>query len=230
MTMSCELSPTDQKLLTAGQFAGVIFCGVATYGILTRPGFDLQRHAVSNLSLGEGGWNMVAAFIVSGLLTLLCAIGLSHIMKEGRGRRALPILVGLYGLGLVLAGVFPAPACCGFPAGTPEDQLPVMTPSAIVHSIGFLVAFSSLIIACFVAAVRLRGASALPSLLAGISMPLLVGSGMANVIAPGVAFFIAAIIGWTWLAIIVMQLAGQSVRLPEPALAPQPSQARPGTF
>jgi hypothetical protein len=216
--MACEINPADRRLLSAGQLAGIIFCGVATYGILTRPGFDLQRHAVSNLSLGEGGWTMVAAFIASGILTLLCAVGLSHILTDGRGRHALPILVGLYGLGLVIAGIFPAPACCGFPAGTPDDQLPVMTPTAMIHGFAFMVAFASLIVACFVAARRLSGGSSLPSLLAGISMPLLVGLGMAKVIAPGIAFLIAAIIGWVWLTVIVMQLAGQYAKSVEPAL------------
>jgi hypothetical protein len=208
--MTCSTSPADRLLLTAGGIAGVLFCGVATHGILTRPGFDLQRHAVSNLSLGEGGWMMVAAFIGSGLLTLLCALGMSRVLLEGRGRRALPILIGLYGLGLVLAGIFPPPACCGFPAGTPDDQLPVMTPGAIVHSIAFMIAFSSLIIACFVAARRLSGRWATLSLAAGVAMPLLVGLGMANVVAPGIAFFVAAIIGWTWLTALVLQLADPS--------------------
>jgi hypothetical protein len=219
--MACEISPADRKLMSAGGLAGLIFCGVATYGILTRPGFDLQRHAVSNLSLGDGGWAMVAAFIMSGVLTLLCALGLSHVLKEGRGHRALPILVGLYGIGLLVAGLFPPPACCGFPEGTPHDLQPVMTPSAIAHGIGFMVAFGSLIIACFVAAFRLTGTSSLISLLAGILMPLLVALGMTNAIAPGVAFFIAAIIGWVWLTITVMMLAGQAVAPHEPALAPQ---------
>jgi hypothetical protein len=177
---------------------------------LTRPGFDLQRHAVSNLSLGEGGWTMVAAFIGSGLLTLLCALGMSRVLLEGRGRRALPILIGLYGLGLVLAGIFPPPACCGFPAGTPDDQLPIMTSGAIVHSIAFMIAFGSLIIACFVAARRLSGRSANLSLAAGIAMPLLIGLGMANVVAPGIAFFVAAIVGWAWLTALVLQLSDQS--------------------
>ena len=63
--------------------------------------------------------------------------------------------------------------------------------------------------------------SLLLSLLAGISMPLLVVLGMTNMIAPGVAFFIAAIIGWVWLTVVVMMLAGESARAPEPALAAQ---------
>ena len=218
--MTCETSPADRGLLSAGGFAGILFCGAAIYGIATRPGFDLQRHAVSNLSLGEGGWTMVAAFIGSGLLVLLCALGLSRVLKEGRGRRALPILVGLYGLGLILAGIFPAPACCGFPAGTPEDQLPAMTPTAIVHSIAFMIAFTSLIIACFVAARRLSGGASIFSLLAGIFMPLLVGLGMSSAVAPGVAFFVAAIIGWVWLAALAMTVGGETAAS-EPALATQ---------
>jgi hypothetical protein len=217
--MACEISPADGKLLSAGGFAGVVFCGAATYGILTRPGFDLNRHAVSNLSLGEGGWTMVVAFILSGVLTLLCAIGLARVMSEGRGQRAIPILVGLYGLGLIIAGIFPAPAGYGFPAGTPEDQVPSMTPSAIIHSIGFMVAFSSLIAACFVAALRLSGFPSLMALVAGISMPLLVGLGMANLLAPGVAFFVAAIVGWVWLGAVAMQIAGHSVEHGKAAVA-----------
>lgn len=219
--MSYQVSRSDRRLLSAGGFAGIIFCGVATYGILTRPGFDLQRHAVSSLSLGEGGWTMAAAFIASGLLTLLCARGLSRVLRDGPGRRALPILVGVYGLGLVIAGIFPAPACCGFPAGTPRDQLPVMTPAAIVHSMAFMVAFGALIIACFVAAFRLSGAASRLSLLAGVLMPVLVAFGMANALAPGVAFFIAAIIGWAWLAGLAVQLAGPSVPAGRPAIAAQ---------
>lgn len=219
--MTCATSLADRMLLTAGGVAGVLFCGVATYGIITRPGFDLQRHAVSNLSLGEGGWMMVAAFISSGLLTMLCAFGMSRVFGEGRGRRALPTLIGLYGLGLILAGIFPPPACCGFPAGTPDDQLPVMTSSAIVHSIAFMIAFSSLIIACFVAARRLSGRWSNLSLAAGISMPLLVGLGMANIVAPGVAFFVAAIVGWAWLAALVLQLAGAASAPAGTAMASQ---------
>jgi hypothetical protein len=84
-----------------------------------------------------------------------------------------------------------------------------------------MVAFLALIIAGFVAALRQSGGASLLSLLAGIFMPLLVVLGMTNAIAPGVAFYIAAIIGWVWLAALVMQLAGQSGQPANPALAPQ---------
>ena len=220
--MTREFSTTDQKLLASGRLAGILFLGVSFYGILTRTGFDLQRHAISNLSLGDGGWMMVAAFIGSGILTLFCALGISRAVTEGRGRLALPILIGLYGIGLIMAGIFPAPAGHGFPPGTPEDQLPVMTTSATIHGIAFMVAFNSLIIACFVAAIRLSGSAALLSLVSGISMPLLVGIGMANVVAPGVAFLVATIVGWVWLAVMTMALPRPLTRGSAAMAASQP--------
>ena len=201
---TCKTSPADRILLTCGGIAALVFCGVSTYEMLTRPGFDIRRHAISMLSLGDRGWVMAATFVVSGLLTLLCAAGLRRVLPGGRW---LPILIAAYGLGLILAGIFPAPASFGFPPGTPDDQQPVMTFSAIIHSIAFMLAFTSLTIACFVAARRLSGGWAAVSLLAGIVMPLLVALGMANLIAPGIAFYLAAIVGWAWLAIVVMPLA-----------------------
>jgi hypothetical protein len=209
-------------LLTAGGVAGLLFCGVSTYEMLTRPGFDIKRHAISMLSLGDRGWVMTATFILSGLLTLLCAIGLRRVMASGTGGRWAPILVGVYGLGLVTAGIFPAPASFGFPPGTPDDQLPVMTGSAIIHSVGFMVAFSSLTIACFVVARRLSGVWSAWSLSCGVALPVLVGLGMANILGPGIAFYLAAVVGWAWLAVIVMRLADQS---PDTAHAAVPSQA-----
>lgn len=216
--MTCTTSPADRMLLTSGGLAALLFCGVSTYEAFTRPGFDLQRHAISMLSLGDRGWVMATTFILSGLLVILCAIGLRRVS----GGRWGPILVGLYGIGLVLAGIFPAPAGMGFPPGTPDDQLPVMTPSAIVHSIAFMLAFGSLTVACFVIARRLPGIWPKLSQSAGTVMPLLVVLGMANVIAPGIAFYIAAIVGWAWLTAVVLLLADASSAT---AAAPAPSQA-----
>ena len=205
--MTCKTSIADRMLLTSGGIAALLFCGISTYEILTRPGFDIRRHAISMLSLGDRGWVMAGTFIVSGLLTLLCAIGVWRVLVGGRW---LPLLIALYGLGLVLAGIFPAPASFGFPPGTPLDQQPVWTTSAIIHTIAFMLAFSSLTAGCFVAARRLDGGGATLSLVAGIVMPLLVVLGMANLIAPGIAFYLAAIVGWVWLAMVVMQLADAS--------------------
>ena len=211
--MSCKTSTTDRILLSSGGIAALLFCGIATYEMSTRPGFDIRRHAISMLSLGDRGWIMAATFIGSGALTLLCAAGLSRVVRGSW----LAFLIGIYGLGLIAAGIFPAPASFGFPPGTPDQQVPVMTGSAIIHSISFMLAFTSLTIACFVAARRLSGGAATFSRLAGVAMPVLVALGMTNVIATGIAFYVAAIVGWAWLALIVMALAGASIDAGQPA-------------
>jgi hypothetical protein len=205
--MASKTSPADRILLTTGGVAAFLFCGISTYEILTRPGFDIKRHAISMLTLGDRGWVMTGTFIVSGLLTLLCALGLKRVLSA---RRWLPILVAINGLGLVLAGIFRAPAAMGFPPGTPKDQLPVITPGAIAHTIASLLAFASTTIACFVAARVSAGGWPILSRSAGVAMPLLVVLGLANVIAPGIAFFIAGIIGWVWLTLLVIRVADPS--------------------
>ena len=65
----------DRVLLLAGIAAGLLFFIIPTIEVFRRPGFDIQRHAISVLSLGDGGWIMKAVFIVCGILTLMCALG-----------------------------------------------------------------------------------------------------------------------------------------------------------
>lgn len=211
--MSCKTSTTDRILLSSGGFAALLFCGIATYEMSTRPGFDIRRHAISMLSLGDRGWIMAATFIGSGALTLLCAAGLSRVLRGSW----LGFLIGIYGVGLIAAGIFPAPASFGFPPGTPDQQVPVMTGGAIIHSLSFMVAFTSLTLACFVAARRLGAGAATVSRLAGISMPVLIVLGMTSLIPTGIAFYTAAIVGWGWLALIVMSLAEGAAEMGQPA-------------
>ena len=202
---------TTGALLLSGVTAGIVFIGVTAVEIFARPGFDITRHAVSVLSLGERGWVMTATFIVSGILTLLCALGMRQALGGAAGGIWVPILIGLYGLGLILAGIFPAPAGLGFPPGTPRDQMPVMTPTAIVHSIAFMLAYISLIAACFVLARTFSGLGTLPYFYVamGVLIPAMIVLGMANVIATGVAFYIGAIFGWLVVAGAAIVLTAQ---------------------
>ena len=215
--MTCKTSLVDRTLLSSGGIAALLFCGISTHEMLTRPGFDIRRHAISMLSLGDRGWVMAATFISAGVLTLLCAIGLRRVLSGGAW---LPLLIGLYGLGLVLAGIFPAPASFGFPPGTADNQPPVMTASAIVHTIAFVLAFTSLTLACFVAARRLAGGWALVCRVTGILIPLLIALGMASWIPTGIAFYVATVVAWAWLAIVVMRLADISQYPAQPAASP----------
>lgn len=202
---------TDRLLLLAGVAAGLLFFVVPTIEMFRRPGFSMQRHAISMLSLGDGGWIMKAVFLASGILVLLCALGLYRAMA---GSLAAPLLVAGYGLGLVLAGLFDAPPGLGFPPGTPEDQQPVMTTAATLHSIGFMLAYAALIGACFVFAFHFMRAGAVAmavfSAAVGIALPATIALGVRMVIPPGIAFYWAAMLGWAWLVIAVMRAPGES--------------------
>jgi len=204
----------DRALLFAGIAAGLLFFIVPTIEVFRRPGFDIQRHAISVLSLGDGGWVMKAVFIVCGLLTLMCALGIYMELARGWVRFAAPLLIGAYGLGLILAGVFDAPAGLGFPPGTPQDQAPVMTPSAILHSVAFMVAFSALIASCFVFALYFLHVQqtiwAVISLVAGIALPALIGLGISMTMAPGIALYWAAMLGWLWFVATLLMMARAS--------------------
>lgn len=193
------------SLLKGGVIAGALFFAITIIEIFARPGFDIERHAISMLSLGPRGGVMKACFIASGLLVLRCALGL----RRASGRIAGPALIALYGAGLILAGLFDAPPGLGFPPGTALEQQPVMTSGAVIHSVAFMLAFGSLIVACVVYAFSLwresaRGAAML-SLLAGVAIPMLIHLGMATTIKTGLAFYLAAMLAWVWLGWIALR-------------------------
>jgi Protein of unknown function (DUF998) len=142
-------SPSTRRLLAAGIVAGPLFVGANLLQAFTRDGFDLSRHPVSLLSLGDHGWIQITNFVVSGLLYVACAAGLRRVLRPGRGSTWAPRLIGLTGAGLVLAGVFTADAGAGFPVGAPEGP-PEYSWHGILHEVGFAVSAVSWLAACFV--------------------------------------------------------------------------------
>jgi len=180
----------------------VLFVIVSTVEALTRPAFDLSRHAISMLSLGERGWVMVATFLTTGVLVVAMALTIRRLHPS----RWPAALIGGFGAGLLIAGLFPAPRGLGFPEGTPLELQPEMTPTAILHSVGFNVAFGCLIAACFVFARRYltagRPAPAMVCLAAGVGAPVLIALGATSVVPTGVAFYLAAVLAFGWLAVI----------------------------
>lgn len=195
------MNPTASPLLWAGIIAAALFIVVTIIEIFARPGFSIQRHTISMLSLGERGWVMAGTFILSGALVLLFAFG----FFQASGAVIVTILFALYGAGLILAGIFPAPAGLGFPPGTPEDMQPIMDRGATIHSIAFMLAFGALILSCFALGLHFWQAgmmgAAITALIIGIAIPVFIGSGMASIIPTGIGFYIAAVLAW--VAIVV---------------------------
>ncbi|GAA2556871.1 hypothetical protein GCM10010435_29460 [Winogradskya consettensis] len=85
--------------------------GVGVVQIITRDGFDLDRHALSQLSLGPWGFVQIANFLVTGALVIAAARGLRGVPGAVWG----PRLLAGFGAGmLVAAGVATVPGLGSF--------------------------------------------------------------------------------------------------------------------
>jgi Protein of unknown function (DUF998) len=146
-----------RALLACGVVAGPLFVAVALLQVLTRRGFDLTRHPISLLSLGDLGWIQIANFVIAGLLAVAFALGLRRALRPGRGGTWGPLLLGGYGLGLVAGGVFVADPALGFPPGTPDGIPDQLSWHGMLHAIAPPLAFLTLVAACFVLARRFSG-------------------------------------------------------------------------
>src|SRR6187200_1343222 len=96
---------TTRGLLTCGVIAGPVFVAAAIAQILTRDGFDLRRHPLSLLSVGEHGWIQVTNFILAGILSILFSMGMARLLTDGPGSRWGPRFCALFGIGLVIGGI-----------------------------------------------------------------------------------------------------------------------------
>lgn len=92
---------TTRALLLSGAITGPLYIIVALIQAFTRPGFDLTRHSVSLLSLGDSGWIQITNFLLSGLLVIAGAVGLRRSIDAGPGSVWDPHLIALYGLSLI---------------------------------------------------------------------------------------------------------------------------------
>ena len=143
------VSTRTRGLLTCGLVAGPVFIAVWAGQAFTRTGFDPTRHPASLLALGDYGWIQVTNFVVTGVLFVACAIGARQVLFPGRAGTWGPILIGGFGVGLIMGGVFMTDPGAGFPAGAPAGA-PEMSWHGLLHEVGHLVALVCWTAACFV--------------------------------------------------------------------------------
>ncbi|HEX4216330.1 MAG TPA: DUF998 domain-containing protein [Candidatus Dormibacteraeota bacterium] len=202
-------------LLWSGVGGAILF--VVTFLIegLTRPGYDARRQPVSALALGPGGWMQQANFVLTGILMLLFAAGLGIGLRGLGGSPLAPLLVSVYAVGLIVAGVFVTDPVAGYP----PDPPPAPSRHGRVHDLSAVFVFVPLFAACLVVG-RLLAASGSPawalySLLIAIIIPVGVvvaglGFGGSTRLAAeaGIAQRIAIVAGWAWLALVALHLLG----------------------
>lgn len=199
---------STQRLATAGACAGPLFVGLVAAQMATDPDFDLRHQPLSLLALGPHGWVQVANFVLTGVLVLFLAATVRRSWAGGAGGRWGPILLAVFGAGLVAAGVFLPDAALGYPAGTP-DRIPAdFSWHGTLHAVAPPVAFTALVGACLVAARRFRREQRRWWTAYSVATGLvsLVLSAWPSADTAGVRLAVAAVLGLCWTTALAVHL------------------------
>ena len=190
-----------RTLLACGAAAGPFYLLTGLAQVLTRPGFDIRRHALSLLSNGEFGWVQIGNFLLSGALVIAGAAGARRALPSGPGARSGPLLLAVYGLGLIGAGCFIADPGRGFPPGTPEAAT-AMSRGGLLHFVFGGLGFYALIGACFVFGWRFakwaRRGWAVYSVLTGVAFFVAFAAIASGSTATTTMLAFYAAIAWVW--------------------------------
>lgn len=192
-----------RSLLGWGVVAGPIYLIVGLILALTRPGFDLAKHQLSLLMVGDYGWIQTTNLIVTGLMVIAAAIGFRRALRGSARARRVAVLLGVFGVGMVGSGFFPPDPMAGFPAGVPEEA----TASGILHlvfgAVGFLALGAAALTTAGWFAERGDPGSGRASRWCGAIVILgFLGGGAASASVVGVvALWVAVIVGMGWLSV-----------------------------
>ena len=205
-------------VLTGGIIAGPIYIIVGLAQILTREGFDMTRHPLSMLSLGDLGWIQITNFIVTGFLVLLAAIALRRLAQGDKRLRRGAFLIGLYGVCVLGGGIFVTDPALGFPPGTPDVYPETFSWHGLLHFIAGQIAFLSLIAATFVygkyfAVNQIQKWATFSRLTGGIFLAAIIAlmatAGMestAGMVWASIFLYLAVALGWMWLSALASRM------------------------
>ncbi len=212
-----------RALLASGVVAGPLWEVVYLAQAFTRDGFDITRHAASLLSNGDLGWIQITSFVVTGLLLIAGAIGMRRVLRGSRGRTWGPLLIGVYGVTQIAAGVFVADSMDGFPPGMPAGPPVTVSWHGGLHFLFGAVGFLALVAACLVFARRFAALGqtgwAAYSATTGVLFlaafgGLASGSGQRWIT---VAFVLAAALAWAWISATAARLMAGLNRVERPS-------------
>ncbi|HZO75551.1 MAG TPA: DUF998 domain-containing protein [Ktedonobacteraceae bacterium] len=215
-------SKFSRFLVACGAFGPIFFILVFLVEGATRPGYSAWHNFVSSLSLSDQGWMQIANFLICGSLVLLFAIGFRQVLQTGRGSVGGPLLLGIFGFGLIIAGLFVTDPSLSYPMGTHGNG--PQTLHGTIHGVAGLICFSSVAIASFVMARRFAGDPAwkgwaLYSTITGIVVLAFFVASLAVAVleehavlanAPvGLFQRIAIIAGWGWISVVALRVLSQ---------------------
>ena len=207
-----------KSLLGYGVVAGPVYVVTALVQALLRDGFDLSRHAWSQLALGAAGWVQVVNFVVTGLMVVAAAIGLRRALRTGPAATWAPLLIAVFGVSMVVAGLFPVDPAGGFPVDAP----PVTTigGSAVVHLAAGAIGFGCLAAGLIVLARRLsaegfRGLATACRVVGALFPVAFLGMASGVLGAAGVPVFVVAVI--TVFALLAVVYVHRYRQMPDTA-------------
>lgn len=190
-----------RSLLGWGVVAGPFYLIVSLVQVPFNPGFDLTRHPLSLLMLGDAGWIQMTNLILSGLMVSAAAVGF---LRAPDRARVAGWLVAVYGVCLVGSGIFPPDPMAGFPPGS--EMATTLGLSGLLHFAFGAAGFVTLGIAAIAygsrsARLGQRG-WAIGCRVAGAVIILGFFGGAALSAGPaGVAsLWLTVLVGWAWLA------------------------------
>lgn len=202
-------------LLACGIAAGPFYVAVGASQALLREGFDPTRHALSLLSLGEMGWVQVANFIITGALVIAGAAGVRRALAGSRGGLWGPILLSVYGLGLIGAGIFVPDPAPDFPPRAAGAEATSGTLHGLLHFACGGLGFLALIAACFVLTRRFAGLGERSWAFFSAATGVLFFAGFAGIASGGgsaalnIAFTVAVLVAWTWLSLVSWKIRSE---------------------
>jgi Protein of unknown function (DUF998) len=214
-----EQNVVTRMLIAGGAIGPLLFVVVLLIEGATRPGYSAWHNYGSSLSLGDLGWMQITNFLVCGLLALGFAIGLRQVFRTGRGSVWGPLLLGIFGLAMIVAGLFVTGPSLGYPPGT--HGIGPQTLHGMIHGVAGLIVFNSLALACFVMARRFAGDPnwkgwALYSLVTGVlvissfisstAVSVLDERGVLPGSPTGLLQRIGIIAGWSWISFLAIRL------------------------
>jgi hypothetical protein len=203
---------TTDLLLLLGVAAAILFVAVVFIEGALRPGYDPTYHTGSELELGNRGWVQRANFLLMGAGGLTFGVGVHRALDTAVGL----VLLAVFGLGLLVAGIFPPDAVRGYPPGAPSESSAKPTPGALVHAvIGGPVAFLAIFGACLAIATHLQGPWRVYTLLtavAGLIMTIWTALAFRRDAAnTGLVQRGLILIYWTWIVVLGIYLIGASL-------------------
>jgi len=197
-----------RSLLGWGVVAGPFYVVVGLVLALTRPGFDLGKHALSLLMLGDLGWLQRVDFILAALMVLAAAYGILRAIRDGRGL-AIAALTGVYGACLILSGIFAPDPVAGFPPGSAGGTA---TTSGILHLVFGALGFVALAVAAFAYAGWASSRRERGQIVLGVVSGVVVligfagGAALSGSLAGVLLLWIAVLAGWLWLALAAARI------------------------